>query len=450
MKKIILFLTLLVSSNAFAQICAELDIANVPQEANKLCWAASLKSILNYHAAMPPKSQKDLVDNLYNLRNRSILTCGGTLTCIENNTSLCNLTAKTLKDNYEYLQIVNKNGYYAMQDTIFLKWEEIKAQINQTTPFILVVNNYLPNLKSGSASNLLDKWRTQNYTHAIVAKGYIENGANKFVLVNDPLACNGIDFIGLEYLKYPFSLNKDPKDGTRPVNQIQESLHDIRPKSKQTDNILNTSKQKATNLPAYASGTIVYINDFEKSGSLVSISNNYFSKMENIATDINPDRKEIHTKYLLPKSIRFCFFKKPKSLYLENDIVDVYSPTKGELLLFRLEKIDGKYQHTAGYKISNGVIKDRFLKVAADDYVVIPAWENNRYHYRKSDNKVSPIVEDFIMNGKVILKAGEFISEKQFLKFMKKKYYPGIFPFINFKIKSNTKTSNPLSVVKGK
>ncbi len=441
MRKIIFFLMLLLYLDVFAQkTWVELNIPNVQQEANKLCWAASLKSILDYHNTTPPKSQKNLVDNLYNLRNKNFLFCNGTLTCIENSTTLCNLTAKTLKDNYEYLQIVNKNGYYAMQDTIFLKWEEIKAQINQTTPFILVVNNYLPNLKPGGTSKLLDKWRNQNYTHAIVAKGYIENGANKFVLVNDPLACNGNDFIGLEYLKYPFC----PNNSTHAANEVIESLHDIRPKSKQTDNILEIAKKKATNintLPAYTSGAIVDIRSgFENRGSLVSISNN---KITNIMMDTDPNRKEIHTKYLLPKSIRFCFFQKPTSQYLKNDIVDVYSSTQGELSLARLEKVDDKYQHTAGYKISNSAIKDRLLKVAADDYVVIAAWENNRYHYRKNDNKVSPIVEDITLDGKVILKAGEFISEKQFLKIMKKKYYPGIFPFLNFKIKPNDKTANP-------
>ncbi|MEY4903669.1 MAG: Papain-like cysteine protease AvrRpt2, partial [Bacteroidota bacterium] len=159
----------------------ELDVPLIQQEDKSWCWAACVQMIDKFHNSNTTYTQCDLKNVLDfvsadDSSTKPILTlhgictpsCGG----VNGGINYRPIPVMTYQPkNYYYFDVFRVIGYYSIEDIHEISWNEIKAQINLNSAFVLIPYNYQPRLKCTT----LTKFPIPT-SHAIVAKGFWEIG----------------------------------------------------------------------------------------------------------------------------------------------------------------------------------------------------------------------------------------------------------------------------------
>jgi hypothetical protein len=176
-----------------------LNIINIHQNGSRLCWAASIKMVLDYLDIGNNITQGGLADNLnlvlnQNLRGGKVPLTQLEITECDSFTYVCNpsnfITSAANKNwNFDLPNVsrqlfdilFSKNGFYSVQDQEKLEWEWVVYQIkNCKRPFIIVI------YQKGENGEIVGE-----ITHAVVVRGiWTDQNGIKYLYVNDPLADN--------------------------------------------------------------------------------------------------------------------------------------------------------------------------------------------------------------------------------------------------------------------
>ena len=252
MHKYFLILLLFLAKPSFTQNFKELKVDLIGQQTSKWCWAACMEMIMKFHEPSSNVTQCELAKKAKIIRGLSPLSSHLAKDCCALNCSDCPLLSTTYMSSsnctsiHDWRIVVTSEsssrgqtstfdllfwqyGYTSMEainwHTDPMSWEEIKEQLDECRPFILIINpaGFQANAPSGY--------------HAIVAKGYHEIGTEKYIIVNDPWhPCCGEEY----YL--PFSAVNSASNTTTitspnpyQINEVVAFVHGIHPQRKFPD-----------------------------------------------------------------------------------------------------------------------------------------------------------------------------------------------------------------------
>ncbi len=159
-----------------------LPIKLEPQIGSSLCWAASMKMVIDYIDKPNSVSLYKIVDKLQLKASSLPSKCDSNFSKNTEWNTAIEMNVADTTDVYniqEFDRIFSNLGYYSIEDSAKLSWKDVKQQIDNGKPIILMVQD-------GEGEELLTS------SHVVVLKGYFEKGREKFVIVNDPWgACEG-------------------------------------------------------------------------------------------------------------------------------------------------------------------------------------------------------------------------------------------------------------------
>jgi hypothetical protein len=285
MKKLLLISILFVPHLIFSQTVV-LRVNEIPQQASQLCWAASMEMIIKFHG-VSTINQCKLSDFL---RGTTGTTCPGCSGTDFYSTGDWNLTINNGARG-QFLPVLSKAGFYAIEDTTRLTWTIVNRQINNCRPFILAYNETIRN-QNGTM-------RTIN--HAVVVKGKFKLGTTPYVSINDPLweVCRS--------KVYALNLNEiyDPRN----FIHVTYSVHNIFKKSlSECCTPCSESKVYKEDIPSDALVPLLMSNrrfmvaamnsgltESELNNQLKKLKNNYVIPVHIISTQKMIDVKKIST-----------------------------------------------------------------------------------------------------------------------------------------------------------
>lgn len=190
----------------------------IGQQKNRWCWAASMQMVSKFHCV--DIEQCSLAEKYINLITNStdpISNCCANYCILDGERGIeGNEPLQTFNGaNQQYFDILfSKNGFNSIEDTISMKWDEVKRQINNCRPYIVVLKRNMAN----------DKGELINTIHAVVVVNYLETASQNYVMLYDPWRpCEGC----IELLPYPYLVWVERESTAGYESGIVETVHDI-------------------------------------------------------------------------------------------------------------------------------------------------------------------------------------------------------------------------------